>query len=149
MNCTMKTTALKTTLCCFATILFVAAHTSLFSQNEVAIGSSTTQSNAILWLNGNGSQGLILPIVTNKTAVSNPDKGMVVYDDSDNKVWYRSGSAWVEVGGGATSSTNLLGSYLGLVSPDLGADNSNPHQIMAVGNGEMWVYRQWKRFKAG
>ncbi|MDH4298374.1 MAG: hypothetical protein OEV74_19005, partial [Cyclobacteriaceae bacterium] len=77
------------------------------AQNEVAIGSSTTKSNAILWLNGNGSQGLILPVVTNKSAVSGPDKGMVVFDDSDGKVWYRNGSTWVEVGGGSGSTTNL------------------------------------------
>lgn len=80
------------------------------AQNEVAIGSSTTKSNAILWLNGNGSQGLILPVVTNKSAVSNPDKGMVVFDDSDDKVYYHSGANWVEVGGGggATSNPSLL-----------------------------------------
>jgi hypothetical protein len=77
------------------------------AQNEVAIGSAATKSNAILWLNGNGSQGLILPVVTNKSAVSNPDKGMIVYDDSDNKVWYRSNSDWVEVGGGGAGTTNL------------------------------------------
>jgi hypothetical protein len=76
------------------------------AQNEVAIGSSTTKSNAILWLNGNGSQGLILPVVTNKTAVSGPDKGMIVYDNSDNKVWYRSDNAWVEVGGGTSGGDN-------------------------------------------
>jgi hypothetical protein len=82
------------------------------AQNEVAIGSATTKSNAILWLNGNGSQGLILPTVTNKSAVNNPDQGMIVYDNSDNKVWYRNNSAWVEVGGGSgggdNASLNLL-----------------------------------------
>lgn len=76
------------------------------AQNEVAIGSNTTKSNAILWLNGNGSQGLILPVVTGKTAVSGPDKGMIVYDNSDNKVWYRSDNAWVEVGGGTGTGDN-------------------------------------------
>ena len=69
------------------------------AQNEVAIGSSTTKSNAILWLNGNGSQGLILPIVTSKSAVAGPEKGMIVYDNTDNKVWYRNDNAWIEVGG--------------------------------------------------
>jgi hypothetical protein len=92
-----------------ALIITMMLLTSLhaWSQNEVAIGSATTKSNAILWLNGNGSQGLILPVVTNKSTVSNPDKGMIVYDDSDNKVWYRSGSAWVEVGGAGSSSASL------------------------------------------
>ena len=52
-----------------------------------------------------------MPVVTNKSAVTNPDKGMVVYDNSDNKVWYRSNSGWVEVGSGTGASTanlNLL-----------------------------------------
>jgi hypothetical protein len=80
---------------------------NVIAQNEVAIGSSTTKSNAILWLNGNGSQGLILPVVTDKSAVSNPDKGMIVYDNTDNKVWYRNNSTWVEVGAGVGSSANL------------------------------------------
>jgi hypothetical protein len=75
------------------------------AQNEVAIGSATTKANAILWLNGNGSQGLILPVVTNKSTVSNPDAGMIVYDNSDNKVWYRNNTTWVEVGGGTGSGT--------------------------------------------
>jgi hypothetical protein len=84
-------------------ISFVSLYTQ--AQNEVAIGSATTKANAILWLNGNGSQGLILPVVTNKSTVSNPDAGMIVYDNSDNKVWYRNNSAWVEVGGGGTGNT--------------------------------------------
>ncbi len=72
---------------------------SALAQNEVAIGSATTKPNAILWLNGNGSQGLLLPVVTNKSAVSNPEKGMFIFDDSDSKVWYWNSSAWVEAGG--------------------------------------------------
>ena len=85
--------------------LFLLVSFTATAQNEVAIGSSTTKSNAILWLKGNGNQGLILPIVTSKSAVSSPDIGMVVYDNSDNKLWYRSSSAWVEVGGGAASTS--------------------------------------------
>ena len=89
-------------------LLILGAVPQVRAQNEVAIGSATTKSNAILWLNGNGSQGLILPVVTGKGAVSSPDKGMIVYDDSDGKVWYRTASAWVEVGGGSGGSvTNL------------------------------------------
>lgn len=87
-----------------ALLLFKSQET--LAQSEVAIGSSTTKSNAILWLNGNGSQGLLLPVVTNKSNVSNPDDGMLVYDDSDNKLWYRSNGAWVEVGGGGGGGTD-------------------------------------------
>jgi hypothetical protein len=87
----------------FTSFLILLIAFAANAQNEVAIGSSTTKSNAILWLNGNGSQGLILPVVTNKSSVANPDKGMIVYDESDNKVWYRNTSIWIEVGGGGTS----------------------------------------------
>jgi trimeric autotransporter adhesin len=90
-------------LCLFTSFLILLIAFAANAQNEVAIGSSTTKSNAILWLNGNGSQGLILPVVTNKSSVANPDKGMIVYDESDNKVWYRNTSIWIEVGGGGTS----------------------------------------------
>jgi len=102
----MSTKAFKVSTWIFIIGLFVCFQAA--AQNEVAIGSSSTKSNAILWLNGNGSQGLILPVVTNKSAVSNPDKGMIVFDDSDGKVWYRNGSAWVEVAGGGGGSTENL-----------------------------------------
>ncbi len=120
------------------------------AQNEVAIGSATTKSNAILWLNGNGSQGLILPVVTNKSAVSNPDKGMIVYDDSDSKVWYRSGSSWVEVGGGGSTTTNLTlqltGNQLQLMngttvqsSVNIAGGTATTGAFM-VWNGTSWQY---------
>ena len=102
----------------FIAVWFI--HTESWAQNEVAIGSATTKPNAILWLNGNGSQGLILPTVTNKSAVSSPDEGMIVYDNSDKKLWYRNNSAWVEVGGGSggggTFHLEVSGNLLRLLS---------------------------------
>jgi hypothetical protein len=88
-------------------VLIVSASRDLMAQNEIAIGSGTTKSNAILWLNGNGSQGLLLPVVTNKSAVANPDEGMILYDNADNKVWYRNDNTWIEVGGGTPSNLKL------------------------------------------
>lgn len=103
----MKTLLTKTQSSFHILFLFFSVwsvHITSMAQNEVAIGSTTTKSNAILWLNGNGSQGLILPTVTNKSAVATPDEGMIVYDNSDKKLWYRSNSTWVEVGGGSGGS---------------------------------------------
>jgi hypothetical protein len=34
---------------------------------------------------------------------------------------------------------HCLGSYLGLLEPLQSHDSNNPHQVMAVGNGDMWV----------
>ncbi len=97
---------LKGFIAFFSLVLLISLEAN--AQNEVAIGSATTKSNAILWLNGNKSQGLILPYVTSKSAVSGPDKGMIVYDESDNKVWYRNDNAWVEVGGSAGGGAQSL-----------------------------------------
>ena len=104
MNTCVKSAKLYLALTAFALL----AYTGSMAQNEVAIGSASTKSNAILWLNGNGSQGLILPVVTNRNAVSNPDKGMIVYDDSDGKLYYRNSDLWIEAGGGGGTSTNGL-----------------------------------------
>ena len=37
------------------------------------------------------------------------------------------------------NNPRCLGAYLGLEEPKRPASNQNPHQIMSVGNGEMWV----------
>ncbi|MBX2946411.1 MAG: tail fiber domain-containing protein [Cyclobacteriaceae bacterium] len=102
----MKTlhSSVRTSFWVLLILLMWFSHIKTLAQNEVAIGSATTKTNAILWLNGNGSQGLILPTVTNKSAVASPDEGMIVYDNSDKKVWYRNNSTWVEVGGGSGGS---------------------------------------------
>ena len=47
-----------------------------------------------MWLSGT-NQGIIIPIVTNKTSVSAgpTEKGMVIFDDSDKKVYFYDGTA--------------------------------------------------------
>jgi hypothetical protein len=77
-----------------------------YAQQTVAIGSTTTKSNAILWLNGNGSQALIIPI-GNKDNVPSPEKGMVIYNDGDSKVYFHNGSTWSPIGGGSGSAQTL------------------------------------------
>lgn len=81
-----------------------------FAQNSVSIGSPTTNSKAVLWLNSSGAnQGLIIPIVSNKSAVAAgaSEKGMVVFDDSDKKVYYFDGTAWNQAGGGGGGSQGI------------------------------------------
>lgn len=75
----------------------------LYGQNTVTIGSETLNEKAVLMLvSPTGNQGLILPRVTNKevTAPSGNEKGMVVYDDSDDKIYFWNGSSWIDLAGG-------------------------------------------------
>ena len=144
----MDPKARKSLITLFLLVLLISLEAN--AQNEVAIGSTTTKSNAILWLNGNGSQGLILPVVTNKSTVSSPDKGMILYDNADNKVWYRSDNAWVEVGGGGASTTsltlNLTGNQLQLrdgtttLSTVTIAGGTASNGAFMVWNGSSWQY---------
>lgn len=116
---------------------------------QVAIGTSgnpTPNSKAVLLLVGNKSQGLIIPIVSNKNAVSagGSEKGMVVFDESDNNIYYYNGTAWVSVGGGGGSQgiqingntvslNSTAGSTFGLASPA----PSGAGQLLAW-NGTAW-----------
>jgi hypothetical protein len=80
---------------------------SLFStkaQQAVSIGTTDTKSNAILWVNSpEQNQGLIIPLVKdrNNLAPGNKEKGMVVFDLTDNKLYYNNGSdidgGWVAI----------------------------------------------------
>jgi hypothetical protein len=110
-----------------AQIIFLFA--SLFFSNQawaqVAIStqSSTTTPDptAVLLLVGDGSQGLIIPIVTNKSAASQK-KGMVVFDDSDKNVYFNNGSGWIEVGGGSGSGVKGIRIQGNVVT----VDNTSP-----------------------
>ena len=73
----------------------------------MAIGSETTKTNAVLWLNGNGSQGFLLPAVNNaQTDISGPDAGIVAYQTSDNKIVYYNGTGWITIGSGGTGGSS-------------------------------------------
>ncbi len=114
-----------------------------YAQQSVSIGTDQINSNAVLWLQGNGSQGLILPVVTNRTNVT-ASKGMVVFDDSDKKVYYNNGTIWVEVGGGGDGVAQTLS----LSGNTLSISSGNSVQIAntaptSAGQLLQWNGTQW------
>src|SRR5687767_10367722 len=76
---------------------------SLKAQQTVSIGDIQTKTNAVLYLKGNGSQGLIIPII-NSTGTFG-EKGMIAFNNTDNKVYYHDGASWITVGAGGGSGT--------------------------------------------
>lgn len=77
------------------------------AQNSVVIGGNSPDPNAVLLLIGNGSQGLVIPITSDPTAMQKV-QGMIVFNKSDNKVYYCDGSAWKVATGGGSSATQTL-----------------------------------------
>jgi hypothetical protein len=110
----MKAFTLKALAC----VLFSAVFTTgLHAQSSVSIGTDALKDKAVLWLKSSGSQGLILPSLTTAerngiNPNSSDEKGMVVYDNQLNKIFYWNGSAWTETGGGTTITT-LTGDVTG------------------------------------
>jgi len=77
------------------------------AQNSVVIGGNTPNPNAVLLLIGNGNQGLVIPITSDPNSVP-PIQGMIVYNKTDNKVYYCDGSTWKATTGGGSSSAQTL-----------------------------------------
>jgi hypothetical protein len=117
----------------------------------VVIGSNafnTTPSpdpNAVLWLIGDGKQGLIVPVVTNTTAVVTPSKGMVVYNNSDDKMYFYNGT-WTTVGSGTAGTTTLLKISGNTISIDpLGATSFGLSSVTPTQSGQLltWNGTSW------
>ncbi|MBC7937717.1 MAG: tail fiber domain-containing protein [Rhizobacter sp.] len=60
---------------------------------SVGIGTSTPNASAMLEINS-ANKGLLLPRVLDTSAVNTPAKGLIVYNNSNNKLWYYDGIRW-------------------------------------------------------
>ncbi|ELR72236.1 hypothetical protein C900_01790 [Fulvivirga imtechensis AK7] len=86
---------------------FLAAGSVAAQQNSVSIGTQAINDKAVLMLvSPGGNQGLIVPLVTNKSVIgaTASEAGMVVFDRSDNKIYYWNGTTWIGIGDGAAGA---------------------------------------------
>ena len=93
----------------YALLIFTTILLSHQAWSQVAIGTNSTSptpnANAVLLLEGNGKQGLIIP-VGDRNNVATPVKGMLIFDTNQNQVYYNTtgtASGWVAAGGGGGS----------------------------------------------
>jgi hypothetical protein len=122
--------------------LFAAAiHAS--AQVVISTKSSLAQPNpdAVLLLEGNGKQGLVIPIVSDiASSTVPPAQGMVVFCtcSGQNNVQYFNGTAWTIVGGGGGSNLiNILGNTITLGS---GASTINLAKNFSPNPNSLFVY---------
>ncbi len=116
-------------------LLFFGHASILHAQNTVTIGSETLNEKAVLMLvSPSGNQGLILPVVNSKAAV-NPaasEKGMIVYDNTDSKLYFWTGSSWVDLVAGGTVAISSINEL-----DDVNGAGANPGQVLKW-NGTAW-----------
>jgi len=90
-----------------ATLLCLGTH-SLFSQS-VGVGTNNPNSNAALDVVAqNGDQGILLPRLSGSQrlgmSLGNAERGLIVYDTTDNIFYYWDGNAWLRGLGDAASA---------------------------------------------
>ncbi len=132
-----------------AALIFLSLFGLRAQNNSVSIGSETIKPSAVLWLNGDGSQGLILPVVTNVTGIATPESGMIVFQSSDNSLQLYNGSAWSAVGSGGGSDSQTLtisGNTLTISNGNsVNISGSNP---TTAGQLYSWDGSQWSTTSA-
>jgi hypothetical protein len=116
----------------------------LAAQQSVSIGPGAPDTDAVLLLIGNGNQGLIIPKVSTNGAFGKA--GMLVFNTTDNQVYYHNGTGWSSLGGssvtlsGDVSSSNLgVITVTGLRGKALPALPSSTQAL--VYNGTDWVFQ--------
>ena len=90
----------------FLTMFFMLFLIKTYAQKTVTIGSETLNPRAVLTLVApDGDQGFILPVVSDRSNITPgvEDKGMMVYEESNQKIFFWNGTDWYPLG----SSVNL------------------------------------------
>ncbi|MBK8078823.1 MAG: hypothetical protein IPK25_00150 [Saprospiraceae bacterium] len=77
-------------------ICIVSSIASFGQNNNVGIGTNTPGPSAILELSSS-NQGLRLTRVPTTASVSNPVNGLLIFSESDQKLYYYNGTTWKEL----------------------------------------------------
>ncbi len=80
------------------------------------------------------------------------ERGTLVSLTGNNRVYHSRAEGEPVYGISPTEKANdsqCLGAYLGILDPGQSPSNDNPHQVMAVGNGDMWVVDTGRNLKPG
>jgi hypothetical protein len=81
------------------TVIFISVFLQLgFTQQNVGIGTENPDESALLDMVAT-DKGLLIPRLTTaqKTAISNPAEGLLVFDNDLKTFWYYSSNSWIEI----------------------------------------------------
>ena len=93
----MKKIAFEAASSCLITLLFTGVFCAKVNaqQTGVGIGTINVDSSSVLHLHST-DKGLLTPRMTTiqRTAISNPATGLLVFDTDTESFWFYDGSAW-------------------------------------------------------
>lgn len=74
-----------------------------YAQVSIATPASPPDASAMLDIKST-NKGFLMPRVTNRTNITSPATGLIVYETASNAVWLYNGTAWGQLGSGAAAS---------------------------------------------
>jgi hypothetical protein len=77
----------------FFLLVAVTAQLVNAQNNNVGIGTTSPNASAMLEINSS-NKGLLLPRVADTSSIASPAKGLVIYSNNNNKLWFYNGSRW-------------------------------------------------------
>ncbi len=104
---------------------------------SVGVNTTTPDASAALDVSST-TQGMLVPRLTTaqRTAVSSPATGLLVFDSTTGSFWFYSGAAWTEITVGTTSPWSTLGSDIYKTnSGGVGIGTSDPTALLHVSDG--------------
>ncbi|GEM_PF-1079654 len=132
--------------------------------NTVAVFNRTGNDGTIISLRQDGTEEGTISVSGNTVSYNaftgshyawtneTMEYGMLVSLTGDNRYLHDNTQSEIVYGVSKTAIVNdskVMGSYLALQEPSQAYDASNPHLIMAVGNGEVWVADKGENINIG
>lgn len=110
----------------------------LFAQVAINTTSSSAHSSAMLDVSST-SRGALFPRMTSsqRQAISNPARGLLVFDTTIGSIYYYTGSEWIVLSSGQLWNNSSNNTYLA-VGNKLGINTNNPQrQLHVVGDATL------------
>ncbi|MCX6320101.1 MAG: tail fiber domain-containing protein [Bacteroidetes bacterium] len=122
-------------------LLALFATAEVMSQN-VGIGTTTPQASALLELNS-VNKGLLLPRLADTSSISSPVKGLLIYNNTNNRTWVYNGSRWQPASASADSiwyavNDSVANSNRKIIGINMDTDLIAPQASLQV-NGSLLV----------
>ena len=120
---------------------------------QIAINSDGSAPDASAMLEVTSSdKGILIPRMTTaeRTAITSPATGLMVYDNDENSFWYYNGTAWAAIGGSGGAFTSSNGITTSNNNSDdfvFGADSVN--RVSGASEYKMFFDKSQGAFRAG